>query len=566
MKRINSINSFCIIFAIMLLIIQIYTHLSVLDFDNYFISKCNIIKMLLSVIIETAIIVTPCLFLQRFFKQYIIFSTIILLIIAITNVLYSRVFHCYFPITMANEIQNLNGLSNSIFSLITTFDLLLLIVVLGFIIYIIYYPPLPDNTNFKINVKFSILILPIIILIELFSTYGAFTYKALIPNRIIHTFRKEISSYNYDKELYLFRNGLIHTYTRDLFNLVSYQNIKLSRTEIQMINNSIQRKYTETNQKIENCIFIIVESLMSFPIDLQIDGIEITPNLNKLKKIGYYNDNMISQIEKGMSSDGQFIYFTGLLPHKGKTTIVDYTHNKYYGLGEYAQQKGMNTVMIVPTTKTFWNQDKACELYGINRLWGKEDYHCVDENSHIKEWLNDEQIFNFSRWICEHELNPFFLTILTVSMHMPYYDKFEYKRINIDNPNYSNEYINYLQKINYTDYHIGLFVDYLKKNGLFEKTAIVIASDHKIPIQFKEAKSDCIPLFLINCDKPFSKRMIGQADLYPTILDIFNISDTSWRGIGYSLYTCDTINVLNSHHQSKISKLIIESDYFSTYN
>ena len=124
MKRINPINTFCIIFAIMLLIIQIYTHLSVLDFDNYFISKCSIIKMLLSVIIETAIIVTPCLFLQRFFKQYIIFSIIILLIIAITNVLYSRVFHCYFPITMANEIQNLNGLSNSIFSLITTFDLL----------------------------------------------------------------------------------------------------------------------------------------------------------------------------------------------------------------------------------------------------------------------------------------------------------------------------------------------------------------------------------------------------------------------------------------------------------
>ena len=129
MKRINPINTFCIIFAIMLLIIQIYTHLSVLDFDNYFISKCSIIKMLLSVIIETAIIVTPCLFLQRFFKQYIIFSIIILLIIAITNVLYSRVFHFYFPITMANEIQNLNGLSNSIFSLITTFDLLLLIVI-----------------------------------------------------------------------------------------------------------------------------------------------------------------------------------------------------------------------------------------------------------------------------------------------------------------------------------------------------------------------------------------------------------------------------------------------------
>ena len=91
MKRINPIDTFCIIFAIMLLIIQIYTHLSVLDFDNYFISKCSIIKMLLSVIIETAIIVTPCLFLQRFFKQYIIFSTKI---------------NLYFYNTMMEEIRD----------------------------------------------------------------------------------------------------------------------------------------------------------------------------------------------------------------------------------------------------------------------------------------------------------------------------------------------------------------------------------------------------------------------------------------------------------------------------
>lgn len=60
-----------------------------------------------------------------------------------------------------------------------------------------------------------------------------------------------------------------------------------------------------------------MESFLSFPTNLKINGIEITPTLNELVEKGaYYNNNMTSQIQLGESSDGQFTYLNGLTPKK----------------------------------------------------------------------------------------------------------------------------------------------------------------------------------------------------------------------------------------------------------
>ena len=51
-----------------------------------------------------------------------------------------------------------------------------------------------------------------------------------------------------------------------------------------------ESKYSIEYPPKENIILIIVESLLSFPTDLKINGIEITPTLNKLVEKGaYYN-------------------------------------------------------------------------------------------------------------------------------------------------------------------------------------------------------------------------------------------------------------------------------------
>ena len=88
-------------------------------------------------------------------------------------------------------------------------------------------------------------------------------------------------------------------------------------------NHSKRSSNHQRNPNIKNVMFILLESFLSAPIDLEVDGKEITPFLNSLKRDSsvYYNGNMISDIGCGESGDGQFIYMTGLLPLKNKMTV-----------------------------------------------------------------------------------------------------------------------------------------------------------------------------------------------------------------------------------------------------
>lgn len=557
-----------LIYTITILIILLYIHLTILDFDNYLISKCSYIKMILSVLIETGLIISPVL-LNICRLKYMVTSIIIVFIVSFANIFYGRFFHSYFSLVLIGEYKNLSGLSESIFSIINIFDIFYIVLILFSVIVILvtFYSNYNKRTFIvlKINNLKLFLIVCSICVLEVFITYGAFTWKAFIPNRIIYTISEEKELYNYNKELYTFRNGIINTYIRECLDFMYSNESQLSNNEVKNIKDKIRREYNPTNKSANNIILIIVESLMSFPIDLVIDEIEITPTLNKLKEEGYYNPNMLSQIEKGMSSDGQFMYFTGLLPHTYDITVIDYLQNEYKGLGKYASQKGMKSIMVIPTTKHFWHQEEACESYGVESLWSKENYHCTLDTTYVDEWLNDEQIFNYSRWICEDTSYPFFLTILTSSMHMPYYTNFDKAQIQLSNSKYSYEYINYLQKINYTDNQLGKFIQNLKNKGLYDNSIIIIASDHKAPIEFEEVVNYNIPLIITKCNHLLANDTIGQIDVFPTIMDIMNVPDTIWRGVGYSIYTNKSTNKINYSEQVEISNLLLESNFFKYY-
>ena len=68
--------------------------------------------------------------------------------------------------------------------------------------------------------------------------------------------------------------------------------------------------------KYKNLILILVESFQSWPIGLEVDGIEVTPYINSLvnRDDCLYFSNMMPQVKDGRSSDAQLIINTGLLP------------------------------------------------------------------------------------------------------------------------------------------------------------------------------------------------------------------------------------------------------------
>ena len=201
-------------------------------------------------------------------------------------------------------------------------------------------------------------------------------------------------------------NPIFTTFHRGCARILSYdileelQNEKeLSKDDEKNIVNYIKEsqesliQFEDTTNIHKNIIFIIVESYMSFTSDMKVQGKEITPFLNSLRHDStiYYNGHLAPNITIGESSDGQYIYMTGLLPLKSHITVSKAQSKVLPGLAFLLQSEGYKSQMIIPTAPTMWNQSTMCKQYGIAQLFSANDY-----NNNSKQELNDQEVFELA--------------------------------------------------------------------------------------------------------------------------------------------------------------------------
>ena len=78
-----------------------------------------------------------------------------------------------------------------------------------------------------------------------------------------------------------------------------------------------------------NVIFVHMESIQSFLMDLEFNGVEVTPTINKLAKEGMFFSNFYPQISTGTSSDSEFTLLSSLMPAASGTIFVSYYDRNY---------------------------------------------------------------------------------------------------------------------------------------------------------------------------------------------------------------------------------------------
>ena len=302
-----------------------------------------------------------------------------------------------------------------------------------------------------------------------------------------------------------------------------------------------QERSSDSTEKVrgKNIIFIIVESYLSATSELMVDGQEVTPFLNSLKRDStvYFNGKVTSNISTGESSDGQFLYMAGMLPLRSEVTVTKAKYTELPGLPKILKQEDIieESQMIIPTLPSMWEQEGMCERYGFDHLYSSTEY----ENG--KYWyLLDRQIFEYALEKNLTAKRPFLSVILTMTMHQPYTEPKDSSFI-IKDASLTEKYRNYLSTCHYTDQQIKWYFEQLKKNGLYENSVIVIAADHHAhPSLFdmkKEELSIEIPLYIINGNINCTTGWQGpcnQLDVYTTILDMLGTKN-EWRGFGHTL-------------------------------
>ena len=320
----------------------------------------------------------------------------------------------------------------------------------------------------------------------------------------------------------------------------------------------------KTHPNIRNVIFVLVESYMSFTVNMKVKGKEVTPFLNSLYRDStvYYNGQMIPNITLGESSDGQFIYMTGLLPLRSSITVTKAKQYSYPALPRQMAMKGMHTQMVIPTASSMWNQDVMCERYGIEKLYSTNDY----KKSHSM-YLSDDQIVDLADSVNRVTKQPFFSMVLTFSMHQPYVNEID-STFNVYEESYPASLNHYLNACHFTDKQLQRYFDNLKKLGLYDQSLIVIASDHHVGSGALELPNSIVdrklPLFIINGGDNLDNAWDGechQLDVYTTIMDLLNIKSI-WRGLGHSLLSSSYKGSLTDKKWD-MSEWIIKSGYFN---
>ena len=496
---------------------------------------------------------------------------VITLVWSFCNVYYSRFFQQYLSWSSIGQAENLtdSAMVDSLLAGFTSVDLFypLMIALFCWLYYIIRKHDVVKNS------LRTILCLWVFVLCLLVAGHSLYVFS---DKTVANVYSKTLFTEPIYDSLWpnwtVFHKGFF----RKLFLEKLFSDTRLELTEKQekeiekAFNDHHFRKTVRTApENVKNVVFILVESFLSVSSDLIVDGQEITPNLNKLKRDSnvYFNPHMRPNTSIGESSDGQLIYMAGLLPLHADISVSKAKHDSIIGLPKQLRKAfpDLKSYTIIPTNPTFWDQQAMTANYGFDHLYSILDYQTEMKDNESKGYLSDEMIFSYASMKDNSNDSPFFSLILTMSTHYPY-ESFVEHGFYLKDESLPQRYKNYLISCHYTDQQIGRYLEELKKKGLYDNSLIVIVADHDARPRYMDMEgkiTDDIPVYFVNGGIDKSKAWDGecnQLDVYTTILDIMGI-ETKWRGLGHTLLNRDYQNSVTDKTQ-ELSDWIICGDYF----
>ena len=234
-----------------------------------------------------------------------------------------------------------------------------------------------------------------------------------------------------------------------------------------------------------NLILVQCESLQYFVIGLRVNGVEITPNLNRFTRECLYFQNAWNQTAGGLSSDSEFMANTGMFPAPSGAAYTEFDGNDYNSLPRNLRTKGYRTAAFQGTPGPFWNS-----LIMHHRLGFEKDYSrtTFPNGEIIGLGLSDRAIFSEALKAMAHLENPFYAFVVTLSSHHPFdFEGLDDGGLVLPRDLQGTLVGNYLLSIHYFDREFGRFVDGLGRENLLDKSLIVVYGDHPaIPAEYRE--------------------------------------------------------------------------------
>ena len=264
-------------------------------------------------------------------------------------------------------------------------------------------------------------------------------------------------------------------------------------------------KYTNVLDGM-NVVFIHMESMQDFVMNVEFNGEELTPNLNKLASEGMFFSNFYPQVSTGTSSDTEFTLTSSLMPAASGTIFVSYYDRYYNSIPKLLTNEGYYTFSMHGNYSSMWNRNKAHPSLGYQGMYFEDSFTYTDDDV-INLGINDKLFFKEAIPMLENiesTYTNYMGTIITLSNHSPFtsLDKYgdydmstTYTEVNEETGEEETKTTNYLEgtavgnymhSVHYADAALGEFIDYINESDYFDNTVFIFYGDHDPKLTRKE--------------------------------------------------------------------------------
>ena len=307
-----------------------------------------------------------------------------------------------------------------------------------------------------------------------------------------------------------------------------------------------------------NLVIILLESFESWPIGKSISGKEITPYINSLinDSTTLYAPKMLTQVDAGHSIDAQLMLTAGLLPTIGNVYSTRFPDSTYPTINKALKEAyGAKSTILTVDQLVTWNFGVIARAFGYDNILDRTAWK-TDEKIGNPPKLSDGSFFRqgvekLNADTLWREGHPVMLTFVTYSGHNPFRlpERFKDGNFDLSEEDLHPTLSNYVEMVHYTDSQLPVLIEYLKSRPDYDQTIIVITGDHEGLAsqrpdirQHSSAEAAMVdkgcytPFIVLNSPvSGYYDKVMGQIDMYPTMLSFLGLKDYHWQGIGQSI-------------------------------
>ncbi|MCI5714049.1 MAG: LTA synthase family protein [Firmicutes bacterium] len=445
---------------------------------------------------------------------------------------------------------------------------------------------LKHKISYQFKSKTALIVLSVFIGIQGLSYGGYFIQKALFKqnNDTLYQTYFENDKTMYDKQFIksesLRKFGTYPYYIKNLTNMMfGVDDYK----QYDKIKDYVKNKVYQTNSNTgllqnDNVIIVMCESLEWYAINPV-----LTPNLYNIFNNGYGFDNYYS---KSKTNYSEMDVILGSVPtdnaftnswHGSTSSLLG--NELTFTLPNKFKNAGYESIKYFhDNTGDFYARNKTHTTFGFDDIVTLEDMDIESKAEgligHNSSYTRDSDMFESCKEIIAPKDKSYFSFITTITSHGPYNESHkltdnytlldngkldEYKNWLESNTNYTfptdKKYKTYLRNYLATtmdlDKGIGILVDYLKENNLYDNTTLVVYGDHNayyhdLSYTMRDTKKeDFRNIELYRVPAVIYSNKLGKGNvtqfscpynLAPTLLDLTGITYNNNLYMGYSVF------------------------------